>query len=433
MSRPKIKIVTLGCSKNTVDSEKLIKQLELNGSKVVYDETDDLPCEVVIINTCGFINDAKEESIDTILGFVKKKEEGKIKKLYVIGCLSQRYRSELRDEIPEVDSFFGVNETNKLLRELNLKYDKSALSQRTLTGPGHYAYLKISEGCDRKCSFCAIPGIRGRYQSQPLDYLLKEATALAEVGVKELILVAQDLCYYGYDMGKRNMLPKLVDKLLELNMFEWIRLHYLYPTTDFPWEIIEIIRNNPSLCRYIDIPIQHISDNVLSSMKRSHNRKETEEILYRIRHDIPEAAIRTTLITGFPGETDNDFRELYDFIKEFRFDRLGAFTYSHEEGTTAHKKLNDDVPQKLKEERMSSLMELQQTIALELNESKINKVYNTIIDRKEGEYYVGRTEFDSPEVDQEVLIETDHNLKIGKFYGIKITRSFGFDLFGVPI
>jgi ribosomal protein S12 methylthiotransferase len=431
MGRPKIKIVTLGCSKNTVDSEKLIKQLELNGNKVVYDGTD-AASDIVIINTCGFINDAKEESIDTILKFAQKKAEGKIKKLYVTGCLSQRYGAELRDEIPEVDSFFGVNESNNLLKELNFNFDESVFNQRTLTGPSHYAYLKISEGCDRKCAFCAIPGIRGQYQSQPLDCLLNEATILAEMGVKELILIAQDLSYYGFDTGKRNMLPKLVDKLLGLDRFEWIRLHYLYPT-NFSWDIIEIMRNNPSLCRYIDIPIQHISDNMLSSMKRSHNRKETEEILYRIRYDIPEAAIRTTLITGFPGETEKDFSELYDFIKEFRFDRLGVFTYSHEEGTPAYKKMIDDIPQKIKEERASILMELQQTIALDLNESKINKVYNTIIDRKEGEYYIGRTEFDSPEVDQEVLIKTDHNLKIGKFYGIKITQSSDFDLFGIPI
>ena len=431
MGRPKIKIITLGCSKNTVDSEKLIKQLEIDGNKVVCDETDN-PSDIVIINTCGFINDAKEESIDAILKFAKKKAEGSVIKLFVMGCLSQKYGTTLREEIPEVDNFFGVNDLNRLLHELNIKIQESAFNQRTLIGPNHYAYLKISEGCDRKCAFCAIPGIRGRYKSQSIENLMEEASILSDKGIKELILIAQDLSYYGIDISKKSMLPRLVDKLAGMDKFEWIRLHYLYPTS-FPWEIIEIMRNHPSVCRYIDIPIQHIADNILSAMKRSHNREETEKILFKIRQDIPEAAIRTTLITGFPGETDKDFLELYDFVQDFKFDRLGVFTYSHEDGTPAFNKYKDNVPQKIKEERASAIMELQQSISSDLNESKINKIFKTIIDKKEGEYYIGRTEFDSPDVDQEVLIKTDHNLKIGKFYGIKITQISDFDLFGIPV
>ncbi len=431
MGRPKIKIVTLGCSKNTVDSEKIIRQLNVNGNKVVFDETDN-SSDIVIINTCGFINDAKEESINTILKFARKKTEGKVKKLYVMGCLSQRYGTTLREEIPEVDKFFGVDETSDLLNEFNILFDESGLTQRTLTGPGHYAYLKISEGCDRKCAFCAIPGIRGRYRSQSLGSLMEEASFLADNGIKELILIAQDLSYYGVDSNKKYMLPMLVDKLAGMDRFEWIRLHYLYPA-NFPWEITDIMRNHPSVCRYIDIPIQHISNRILSSMKRSHKRKETEEILYKIREEIPEAAIRTTLITGFPGETEKDFLELYEFVQNFRFDRLGVFTYSHEDGTPAFNRLQDDIPQHIKEERVSEIMSLQQSVSAEMNESKVNKIFKTIIDRKEGEYYVGRTEFDSPDIDQEVLIKASHNLKIGKFYGTKITESSDFDLFGIPV
>lgn len=426
----KINIVTLGCSKNVVDSEKLLAQLNAGGYDVIYN-SDDISAGTVIINTCGFINDAREESVDTILRFVRAREAGQFDNLYVMGCLSERYMEALKHEIPEVRRYFGVNNMNDILNELGVNLRSDLLTDRTITGPGHYAYLKISEGCDRTCAFCAIPFIRGKYISRPMDDLIKEASKLAEKGVKELILIAQDLSYYGLDLYKKQSLPELVTELLKIESFEWIRLHYLYPA-NFPMELIPLIRDNPRICRYIDIPIQHISDNMLALMKRSHYRKETESVLNIIRNEIPGTAIRTTLIAGHPGETEKDFIELKEFISGFRFDRLGVFAYSHEEDTYSYKDYKDDVPENVKESRVSELMEIQQNISAELNESLVGRVMKVIIDRKEGEFYIGRTEFDSPEVDQEVLIPEEYELKPGNFYNIKITQSADFDLYGVP-
>jgi ribosomal protein S12 methylthiotransferase len=430
MKSKKINIVTLGCSKNVVDSEKLLKQLNAGGYDVIYN-SDDVSAGTVIINTCGFINDAKEESVDTILRFVKAREAGQIDNLYVMGCLSERYMEALKHEIPEVKRYFGVNNMSDILDELGVNLKDDLLTDRTITGPGHYAYLKISEGCDRTCAFCAIPAIRGKYVSRPVEDLIKEAKVLAEKGVKELILIAQDLSYYGLDLYKKQSLPELVSRLLKIESFEWIRLHYLYPA-NFPMELIPLIRENPRICRYIDIPIQHISDRMLGLMRRSHNRIETEEVLSKLRTEIPGAVIRTTLIAGHPGETMEDYSELKAFISDFRFDRLGVFAYSHEEDTYSFSEYKDDVPDSVKESRVSELMEIQQNISAELNESLVGKVLKVIVDRKEGEYFIGRTEFDSPEVDQEVLISGEYDLKPGSFYNIKITQTTDFDLYGIP-
>ena len=424
----KINIVTLGCSKNVVDSEKLLKQLNAGGYEVFYN-SDDSAARTVIINTCGFINDAKEESVDTILRFVKAQKSGDIDNLYVMGCLSERYADALKHEIPEVKKYFGVNNINDVLAELGVKFRDDLLTERTITGPGHYAYLKISEGCNRVCAFCAIPFIRGKYISRPLEELIKEASQLAFNGAKELILIAQDLSYYGLDIYRKQALPELVTELLKIESLEWIRLHYLYPA-NFPVELIPVINENSRICRYIDIPIQHITDNMLDIMKRSHNREETVAILNKLRNEIPGAVIRTTLIAGHPGETEQDFLELKDFISEFRFDRLGVFAYSHEEDTFSYKEYKDEIPDEVKESRVADLMEIQQNISAELNESLVGKVFKVIIDRKEGEFFVGRTEFDSPEVDQEVLIAEEFNLRPGNFYNIQITKSGEFDLYG---
>jgi len=430
MKSKKINIVTLGCSKNVVDSEKLLKQLSAGGYNVIYD-SDDISAGTVIINTCGFINDAKEESVDTILRFVKAKEAGQINNLYVMGCLAERYVDALKHEIPEVKRYFGVNNMNDILNELGVNFRNDLLTDRTITGPGHYAYLKISEGCDRTCAFCTIPAIRGKYISRPIEELVEEASRLAIGGVKELILIAQDLSYYGLDLYKNQSLPELVTELLKIESLKWIRLHYLYPA-NFPMDLIPIIRDNPRICRYIDIPIQHITDKMLGLMKRSHNRQETEDVLNTLRSEIPDAVIRTTLIAGHPGETEQDFLDLKEFISVFRFDRLGIFAYSHEEDTYSYNEYKDDISDELKESRVAELMELQQNISLELNESKVGQILNVIIDRKEDEFFVGRTEFDSPEVDQEVLIPVKYALKTGDFYNIRITQTTDFDLFGEP-
>src|SRR5450759_1311913 len=380
MKNKKINIVTLGCSKNIVDSEKLLKQLDAGGYDVIYN-SDDVSAGTVIINTCGFINDAKEESVDTILRFVKAKEAGHINNLYVMGCLSERYMDALKYEIPEVKRYFGVNNMSDVLNELGVNLRNDLLTDRTITTPGHYAYLKISEGCDRTCAFCAIPSIRGKYISRPIEELVKEASELAKKGVKELILIAQDLSYYGIDIYKKQSLPELVSQLLKIESFEWIRLHYLYPA-NFPMELIPLIRENPRICSYIDIPIQHITDNMLGLMRRSHNRKETEAVLNKLGNKIPGAAIRTTLIAGHPGETEQDFLELKDFISSFRFNRLGVFAYSHEEDTYSYNEYKDEIPDNVKESRVAELMEVQQNISAELNESQIGKVLKVIIDRK---------------------------------------------------
>lgn len=431
MKNKKINLITLGCSKNIVDSEKLLKQLDAGGYEIVNNEQE-LSSGTVIINTCGFINDAKEESIDTILRYVNAQKSGQIENLYVMGCLSERYMDVLKYEIPEVKKYFGVNNFEDILKEMGVSLRKDLLSERKITGPGHYAYLKISEGCDRTCAFCAIPMIRGRYISRPVEDLVKEASELAKNGVKELILIAQDLSYYGIDLYRKQELARLVSEILKIESIEWIRLHYLYPA-NFPQDLIPLIKDNPRICRYIDIPIQHISDNVLSHMKRSHNRKETEEILNRFRVELPDAVIRTTLITGHPGETEKDLLELKDFIKAFRFDRLGVFAYSHEEDTFSHKNYKDEIPENIKESRVAEIMEIQQNISSELNISYVGKTFKVIIDRLEGDFFIGRTEYDSPEVDQEVLIPSEHKLEPGSFYAIKITRSTEFDLFGVPV
>jgi len=430
MNSRKINIITLGCSKNVVDSEKLLKQINAGGYEVIHN-SDDASAGTVIINTCGFINDAKEESVDTILRFVKAQKAGDINNLYVMGCLSERYVDVLKHEIPEVRKYFGVNNMTDILTELGITFRNDLLTQRTITGPGHYAYLKISEGCDRSCAFCAIPAIRGKYISRPIEELAKEASHLAASGVKELILIAQDLSYYGIDLYKKQALPQLISELLKIESFDWIRLHYLYPA-NFPMELIPLIRDNPRICRYIDIPIQHITDRMLGLMRRSHNRLETENILYRLRNEIPGAVIRTTLIAGHPGETEEEYLELRDFISEFRFDRLGVFAYSHEEDTYSYNEYKDEISEEVKESRVAELMEIQQTISAELNESLVGKVLKVIIDREEGEFFVGRTEFDSPEVDQEVLIPNEHILKSGCFYNIRITQSTDFDLYGEP-
>jgi len=431
LNNKKINIVTLGCSKNIVDSEKLLKQLHAGGYEVIHN-SDELSAGIVIINTCGFINDAKEESVDTILRFVKAQKSGQIDNLYVMGCLSERYADALKHEIPEVKKYFGVNNMTDILAELGVDVRKDLLTERTITGPGHYAYLKISEGCNRTCAFCAIPAIRGRYISRPIEDLMKEALHLANNGVKELILIAQDLSYYGLDLYKKQALSELVTELLKIKSMEWIRLHYLYPA-NFPEELIPLIKENSRICRYIDIPIQHITDNMLGLMKRSHNRKETVAILNKLRNEIPGAVIRTTLIAGHPGETEQDFLELKDFISDFRFDRLGVFAYSHEEDTYSYDEYKDEIPEDAKESRVAELMEVQQIISAELNESLVGKIFKVIIDRKEGEFFIGRTEYDSPEVDQEVLIPAEHNLKPGDFYNILINKSSEFDLYGEPV
>jgi ribosomal protein S12 methylthiotransferase len=431
LANRKINIVTLGCSKNLVDSEKLLKQIEAGGFAVSHNLSDS-DASTVIVNTCGFINDAKEESIDTILSLVKRQQTGKIENLYVMGCLAERYMHQLKEEIPEVNRYFGVNNFNGILSELGILYNRDYQTQRILTSPGHFAYLKISEGCDRTCAFCAIPSIRGKAVSRPVGELIEEAVKLSEAGVSELILIAQDLSYYGIDLYKSRKLPLLVSELASLNLFKWIRLHYLYPA-NFPTDLIKVINDNEAVCKYIDIPVQHISDGVLIAMKRSHNRRETEKILHQLRKEIPGAAIRTTLISGHPGEGLAEHTELLNFVEEFRFDRLGVFAYSHEEGTWAGNNYADEVPQNEKERRVAEIMSVQQDISAENNNSLVGKTLEVIIDREDSEYIAGRTRFDSPEVDQEVLIPKSFQLKPGTFINAKITQSSDFDLFGEPV
>jgi len=431
MHKRKINIVTLGCSKNIVDSERLMRQFQAGGYNIIYDSNDS-SASTVIVNTCGFINDAKEESIDTILRYVKAQQAGEIENLYVMGCLSERYADALKSEIPEVKKYFGVNNLEDIVNELGLKLRKDLLTERSLTGPGHYAYLKVSEGCDRSCSFCAIPAIRGKCISRPIGELIEEAEFLASKGVKELILIAQDLSYYGLDLYKSQKLPELVAELLKIKTFEWIRLHYLYPA-NFPVEIISLMKENSRICRYIDIPIQHISDNMLGLMRRSHNREETVSLLSKLRKELPDAAIRTTLITGHPGETEEDFLQMKEYVSDFRFDRMGVFAYSHEEGTYSYNNFSDDIPDEVKQSRVEELMEIQQIVSLEHNKANEGKIMKVIIDRREGDYFIGRTEYDSPEVDQEVLISAEYGLETGNFYNILITESSEFDLFGKPL
>lgn len=427
MSNQKVNIVTLGCSKNLVDSEHLLKQFEANGFEVMHDSNK--PSDVVIINTCGFILDAKEESISMIMDYVDAKERGLVKKVYVMGCLSARYKDDLISEIPEVDRFFGKFDFDAIINELGVQKRKDLLFDRHLTTPSHFAYLKIAEGCNRTCAFCAIPQFTGNYKSVSIEDLVAEAEKLASQGVKELLLIAQELTSYGLDLYKEKKLPELIDRLSAIEGIEWIRLHYAYPS-QFPVELLQVMRNNPKVCKYLDIPFQHVSDHVLSDMRRNVSGQQTRELINLIRSEVPGIALRTTLLVGFPGETEDDFHQLIEFVKEMKFDRLGVFPYSHEDDTYAAKKYSDDIPQEIKQARADKLMAVQQTISEEIAASKVGRTLKVLIDRKEGEYYVGRTEFDSPEVDGEVLISTSKRLKKGTFYNVRITSSDMFDLFG---
>ncbi|MBI9034743.1 MAG: 30S ribosomal protein S12 methylthiotransferase RimO [Bacteroidales bacterium] len=420
-----VNVVTLGCSKNIVDSEKLMGQIRAGKLEVSHDSNK--PSDVVVINTCGFINDAKEESVETILKFVEAKQAGLVDKVIVMGCLTQRYRDEITNEIPEVDGIFGVDESEKILELLGIDYKKELVGERKLTTPNHYAYLKISEGCDHNCSFCAIPLIRGRHKSKPIEELVAEAKMLAKEGVKELILIAQDLTYYGVDVSRERKLGDLLKALVTVDGIEWIRLHYAYPTS-FPLDVLMLMKEHSKICSYIDIPLQHVNDRILRSMRRGVNTKGTQRLIGMFREMVPEVAIRTTMIVGYPGETEEEFEELKTFVKASRFDRLGVFTYSPEENTTADL-LEDDVPEDVKQRRSEEIMEIQQQISLEKNEAKIGKTMKVVIDREEGDYYVGRTEFDSPEVDNEVLISINGmDIELGGFYNVKITSASEYDL-----
>lgn len=423
-----VNILTLGCSKNLVDSEHLLAQFRSSGYHFLHDDHE-TSADIVIINTCGFILDAKEESVDTILAYIEEKRRGNLKKLFVMGCLSERYKDELQAEMQEVDGFFGVWEMSRILEAAGSKLDHHLLTDRVVTTPSHYAYLKISEGCNRTCAFCAIPGIRGQQQSISIEKLLVECNNLVNRGVKEIILIAQDLTNYGIDLYQKRALPELLKELIKVPDLEWIRLHYAYPT-GFPEEVIELMAREEKICNYMDIPIQHINDGVLSDMGRGHDRKKLEQLLEKFRTLVPDVALRTTVLTGFPGETEADFKELMDFLSEFRFDRLGVFPYSHEEDAPAFKKFRDDIPGKVKVDRAEAIMELQQEISLKLNQDRIGKSYKVLIDREEDGYYVGRTQHDSPEVDNEVLISNDNDLTIGSFYKVKISGAEEFDLYG---
>jgi len=430
MRKPVLNIVTLGCSKNKVDSEHLAALLN-NTYKIVHDS--DEKSDVVIINTCGFIGDAKEESIDTILEYAELRKANKIKKLYVMGCLSERYKKELSAEIHEVDAFFGVEPVQHVAADImKSDYHAEYCCERVLSTPSHYAYLKISEGCNRHCAFCAIPLIRGDHKSVPMENLVKEAENLAKKGVKELILIAQDLTYYGYDIDGKSHIVELVQKLTEIDGIEWIRLHYGYPL-GFPVELLELMRDNPKICHYIDLPLQHVSTPILKAMRRGVDHEQTVEFVKKVRSYVPDIAFRSTFIVGFPGETEEQFNELIDFIKEMRFERAGVFAYSAEEGTPAYE-LEDDVPEEVKKARVDKFMDVQQDISLEINSKRLGRTEKVLIDRTEGGYYVGRTQYDSPEVDDEVLISMkDNKIEIGSFVNVKITQADYFDCYGEVI
>ena len=420
----KINVITLGCSKNTYDSEVLMGQLRSNNKNVVHEEDGN----IVVINTCGFIDNAKQQSIDTILENVKKKNEGLIDKVFVTGCLSERYKPDLKKEIPDVDEYFGTTEMPSLLKHLGADYKHELIGERLLTTPKNYAYLKISEGCDRPCSFCAIPLMRGKHKSTPIEDLVKEAKILAEKGIKELILIAQDSTYYGIDLYGKRSLSKLLKELVKVEGIEWIRLHYAFPN-GFPLDVLEVINSEPKICNYIDIPLQHISDKILKSMKRGASMDKINNLLQNFKNKVPGIAIRTTLIVGYPGETNEDFDLLKKWVKKSKFDRLGCFTYSHEENTGAFN-LIDDVPEEIKHKRLNEIMEIQSQISWELNQNKIGKTFKVLIDRKRGRYYVGRTQYDSPDVDNEVLIEAKSNfLRVGQFVNAKIIDASDFDLY----
>ena len=428
--KSKVNVITLGCSKNTVDSEVLMGQLTHGGIDVVHESTKE-DFDTVIINTCGFIDKAKEESINTILQFAEAKNKGWIEKLYVTGCLSQRYKENLEEEIKEVDGYFGTMEMPLLLNRFEVDYKKELIGERILSLDTHYAYLKISEGCNRKCTFCAIPLMRGLHQSRTIESLVVETKNLAKKGVKEIILIAQELTYYGLDIYKRKALVDLIQVLSLVDGIEWIRLHYAYPA-QFPFEVLDEIQDNPKVCKYLDIPIQHVSDKVLADMKRNTTKQYTIDLINKIRETVPGIAIRTTLLTGFPTETENEFQELVDFIQEMKFDRLGVFTYSHEENTGAYE-YEDDISEEEKNRRQQLLMDTQSEISYALNQSKIGKIFKVIIDKFEGGAYIGRTEFDSPEVDNEVIIHTDKHVRLGDFIDVRIISATEFDLEGEPV
>lgn len=431
LRKDKVNIITLGCSKNTVDSEVLLSQLNANDIDAHHQrEKDD--CNIIIVNTCGFIDNAKQESIDTILNYAEAKANGEIDKLYVTGCLSHRYKDELRLEIPEVDAWFGTMELPQMLKRFNADYKHELIGERRISTPSHYAYLKISEGCNRTCSFCAIPLMRGNHVSKTIEEIVKEAKYLASIGVKEIMLIAQELTYYGLDIYKKRTLPELLYALNEVEGIEWIRLHYAYPSK-FPLEIIDAIKNCDHVCNYLDMPLQHASNNILRAMNRQISKEETIELINNIRTQIPDIGLRTTMLVGFPGETEEDVAELAEFVDQMKFDRLGVFTYSHEEGTSGYL-LKDEISAEEKSERAARIMEVQQQISLDKNQEKVGKVFKVLIDRVESNNFVGRTEFDSPEVDNEVLIDASKfYLRVGDFTNIKIIRAEEFDLFGEPL
>ncbi len=428
MKKNRVDIITLGCSKNLVDSERLIYQLVSNGYTVKHD-ADKVEGEIVVINTCGFIGDAKEESINTILQFVNAKKNKKIRKVFVMGCLSERYLKELQEEIPEVDKFYGKFDWNTLIDDLGRSYNIGHSLERELTTPSHYAYVKISEGCSRTCSYCAIPIITGKHVSRPIQEIISEVRSLTEKGVKEIQLIAQDLTFYGLDISKKNQLPELVERLSDIKGLEWIRLHYAYPAL-FPDDLLRVMRERENVCNYLDIALQHISDNMLSLMRRNITKKQTYELIQKIRENVPEIHLRTTLMVGHPGETEDDFDELKNFIQDIRFERMGAFPYSDEDGTYSNIHYQDNISAIEKQQRLEEIMSIQENIAVEVSQQKVNKIYKVIIDKEEEDYYIGRTEFDSPEVDPEVLIKKEQSLKIGDFYNVKIIDSQSFDLFG---
>lgn len=430
MRKNTIDIITLGCSKNLVDSERLMRQLELSGYKVTHD-SDDPRGEIAVVNTCGFIGDAKEESINMILELGERKRKGLLKKLYVMGCLSERYLADLESELPEVDHFYGKFNWTELLAELGKQYHPECADERHLTTPSHYAYLKISEGCDRRCSYCAIPIITGRHRSRPMEDILQEVRSLVEQGVKEFQIIAQELTYYGVDLYHERRIAQLVEAIAEVPGVEWVRLHYAYPT-DFPMELLRVMREHNNICRYLDIALQHCADNVLSAMHRHVNSQQTYELIEKLRAEVPGIHIRTTLMVGHPGETEEDFKQLIDFVKWARFERMGAFAYSEEEGTYSALHYQDDIPQEVKDARLSKLMRVQQAISADVQESKVGQTMRVIIDRQEGDYFVGRTEFDSPEVDPEVLIHADEGLALptGSFQWVRIDSADDFDLYG---
>lgn len=431
MKKKRVNVVTMGCSKNLVDSEVLLNQLERGKFEVVHDGNG-TGFDAVFINTCGFIHDAKQESIDMILDYAEAKKRGDIGKLYVMGCLSERYQKDLEKELPEVDRYFGKFDLKAMVDELKVTFQPEYIYERKITTPSHFAYLKISEGCNRSCSFCAIPMMTGKHKSRTIESLVTEARYLAKKGVKEILLIAQELSYYGIDIYGKSRLVDLVNAISEIEGIEWIRLHYLYPTK-FPYDILPVMRENPKVCKYLDMPLQHIANPVLKNMMRHVTREETEALIKRIKEEVPGVIIRTTFLVGFPGETEADFEELTAFIGEMRFERLGVFPFSNEEGTYAAKNFKDDVPEEVKQERADEIMEIQQQISAELNREKNGKTFKVIIDRKEGEFYIGRTEFDSPEVDGEVLVTSENELKKGIFVNVKITGSEDYDLFGEVI